>query len=375
MPASVTTQLDPRSLGAERNPGLPTLVRPLRNICPDSRVRALLSGHGTSSMSWMTTWPGNRYWFDHDATGFVAFRVVGRVAISTGEPVGPDPARTLAGFVAHCDEMRWTPCLYAVGADSRALLAAAGWTCLQIAEDAVIPLESLTFTGKAHQDARTALNRARAAGVTARWIDYRTASAGITAQIELVCARWLADKGLPELGFTLGNVASLADPRVRCLIAIDAADRVHAVTSWLPVHRDGAVVGWTLDLQRRLPDGFGPVMDFLIASALLTLQAEGAEFVSLSGVPLARHCDVEARHPWFERGLDFAARALEPLYGFASLAAYKRKFRPSYAPLYACFPRRRHAARVSAAVTRAYLPSPRGQLAIAAAQALAGRTS
>ncbi|WP_162958386.1 bifunctional lysylphosphatidylglycerol flippase/synthetase MprF [Nocardia yunnanensis] len=363
-----------RSYRSSRN-STPAGKPSLRAAGPDARMRALLSRFGTNSMSWMTTWPGNRYWFEPEADGFVAFRVIGRVAVTTGEPVGPDPVRTLTGFLGNCREQGWTPCLYAVGANTRALLASAGWTCLQIAEDATIPLGSLAFTGKTYQDARTALNRARAAGVSARWIDYRGAAAETTAQIEEVCARWLAEKGLPELGFTLGNLASLDDPRVRVLVAVDAAGRVHAVTSWLPVHRGGTVIGWTLDLQRRLPDGFGCAMDFLIASALLTLQDEGAEFVSLSGVPLAYRSRIETRHTWLQGVLRATARVLEPLYGFASLAAYKAKFRPAYSPLYICFPRRRHAPRVGAAVAGAYLPGRRAELMLATARAFANRTS
>ena len=71
-----------------------------------------------------------------------------------------------------------------------------------------------------------------------------------------ISEEWVADKGLPEMGFTLGGLDELADDEVRCLIAVDADRTVHGVTSWLPVHRDGEVVGWTLDFMRRRDDGF-----------------------------------------------------------------------------------------------------------------------
>ena len=48
----------------------------------------------------------------------------------------------------------------------RAHTAALGWDCVQVAEEAVIPLGHLTFTGKRWQDVRTALNKATRQGVT-----------------------------------------------------------------------------------------------------------------------------------------------------------------------------------------------------------------
>ncbi len=74
---------------------------------------------------------------------------------------------------------------------------------------------------------------------------------------------------MPEMGFTLGGLQEMDDPEVRCLIAVDEQRTVHGVTSWLPVYRDGRVVGWTLDFMRRrgTPEAFRPAMEFLIASA------------------------------------------------------------------------------------------------------------
>ena len=36
----------------------------------------------------MTTWTGNRYWFTADGARVVAYRVIGGVALTTGDPVG-----------------------------------------------------------------------------------------------------------------------------------------------------------------------------------------------------------------------------------------------------------------------------------------------
>ncbi len=224
-----------------------------------------------------------------------------------------------------------------------------------MAEETVVPLGGLTFTGRRWQDVRTALNRAGRAGITAEWLTWRAAPLALTDQIRAISEEWVADKGLPEMGFTLGGLDELADDEVRLLLAVDADRTVHGVTSWLPVRRDGAVVGWTLDFMRRRGEGFRGVMEFLIASAALHAQADGAEFLSLSGAPLAR-LDRGEPGDALQRLLDLAGRSLEPVYGFRSLLAFKAKFQPEYRPLFLAYPDPAALPRIGTAIGRAYLP-------------------
>jgi lysylphosphatidylglycerol synthetase-like protein (DUF2156 family) len=147
---------------------------------------------------------------------------------------------------------------------------------------------------------------------------------------------------------------------VRLLLAVDAHRTVHAVTSWLPVQRDGEIVGWNLDFMRRRSDAAKGVMEFLIASAAMSCQAEGARFVSLSAAPLARVGADERAHG-VQRLLDALADRLEPVYGFSSLLCFKAKFQPEYRPLYMAYPDPVALPAIANALARAYLPdlSPR----------------
>jgi lysylphosphatidylglycerol synthetase-like protein (DUF2156 family) len=158
------------------------------------------------------------------------------------------------------------------------------------------------------------------------------------------------------MGFTLGGLDELADDAVRCLVAVDADRTVHGVTSWMPVHRDGAVVGWTLDfMRRRSSGGLRGTVEFLIASAARDLRDEGYAFLSLSGAPLA-HLDRGQAPRGLQRLLDVAGQALEPVYGFRSLLAFKAKFQPEYRPLYLVYPDPVALPAIGLAIGRAYLP-------------------
>jgi len=306
----------------------------------------------------MTTWPGDSYWFSEDGRASVAYRVIGGVAVTTGDPFGHESARVpaVAEFSEFCVRNGWTPCFYSVTQPVRAATEQLGWQSVQMGEDTVIPLGSQEFAGKKWQDVRTALNKAKKADITAEWWTYPTAPLAITDQIRAISEEWVADKGMPEMGFTLGGLDELNDPAVRCLVAVDAQRTVHGVTSWLPVYGDsGEVQGWTLDFMRRRNSGFRGVVEFLIASAALGTQDEGAKFLSLSGAPLARLDRGEDFGP-LQKVLDGAGKALEPVYGFRSLFAFKAKFQPSYEALHMAYPDPAALPSIGNAIGRAYLP-------------------
>ncbi|MBV9846770.1 MAG: DUF2156 domain-containing protein, partial [Kutzneria sp.] len=321
------------------------------------RARTLIADNGGSSLAHMITWPGNHYWFTDCGRSAMAYRVVATVALTTGGPVG-DPAlrqEAVRGFETFCRRNGWIPCLYSITDEVRDIAIDLDWKAVQVAEDTVVPLAGLEFTGKKWQDIRTALNKAGKAGITAEWLNYSEAPLSITDQIRVISEEWVADKGMPEMGFTLGGMDELNDPDVRCLIAVDTDRTVHGITSWLPVYRDGKPVGWTLDFMRRRGNGFRGVMEFLIASAAQSLKQEGAEFLSLSGAPLAR-LDRGEQVTALQRILDVTGKALEPVYGFRSLLSFKAKFQPEYRPLYMAYPDSSTLPVIGNAIGRAYLP-------------------
>ncbi|MFJ2189508.1 rhomboid family intramembrane serine protease [Kitasatospora sp. NPDC087861] len=322
-----------------------------------ARARALLTAHGGGTLSFITTWDGNHYWFDEEGRAAVAYRVLGTVALTTGDPFGAPEARAgaVAGFARYCDARGWTPCFYSVSPQTRAAAGQLGWRSVQVAEDTVVALPELAFTGRKWQDIRTALNKAGKQGITAEWWAYHEAPLALRDQIRAISEEWVSEKGLPEMGFTLGGLEELDDPDVRVLIAVDEQRVVHGLTSWMPVYEDGVPVGWTLDFMRRRSDGFRGVNEFLIASAALGFKEEGARFLSLSGAPLARSGQDEGP-TGLQRMLDWMGRVLEPVYGFRSLLAFKAKFQPEYRPMYMAYPDPAALPSITRAIGKAYLP-------------------
>jgi phosphatidylglycerol lysyltransferase len=323
-----------------------------------TRLRELLRIGAGGSISWMGTWAGNRTWFSGDGRHAIAYREGAGVALTVGEPAGPADGRDAAAreFALHCDDDGLIPAFYAVRPGFAEQLGAGGvpWSTIEVGEDTVIDPARFTMQGKHWQDVRSSINRADRAGVRSVWTDWSSLSIGQRSQIEAISEEWVADKRLPELGFTLGGMAELADREVRLMLALGPGDRIDAVTSWLPTWEEGEVVGLTLDFMRRRSDSMNGVMEFLIAAVIGIAQQSGMRFVSLSVAPLAGvDGDDEDR---LQRLLAWMARLLEPAYGFQSLATYKEKFRPEHRPQVLAFPDAVALPSISVAVARAYLP-------------------
>ncbi|MFJ3383857.1 MULTISPECIES: bifunctional lysylphosphatidylglycerol flippase/synthetase MprF [unclassified Curtobacterium] len=339
------------------------------------RARALLIAGGGDTFGWMTTWRGNAYWFAEDGRAGIAYRRNGTVAVTLGGPFGYGDARepALAGFARYCDDNGWTPVFYGVDESVATPLRALGWGTLPVAEDADFDPRDWTTSGKQKQDVRTAVNRAAREGTTATWGSWHELPASTTRQIEAISEAWVAERELPEMGFTLGGVDEMRDPAVRTLVAQDAAGTVLAVTSWLPSHREGRVVGWTLDVMRRTSTAPNGVMEFLVASAADRMRNDGIERLSLSAAPLAqapeaRAVDTAAPADGVQNLLDLVGGVLEPVYGFRSLLRFKRKFGPELHPLVLAYPDPVALPAIGVAVVRAYLPDLSLRQAVALAR-------
>lgn len=319
---------------------------------------ALLHTYGGGNLSWMTTWPANAHFITADGRAAIAYQVHGGTAVALSNPIG-DPAsraNAILEFNHYCETHGMVPCVFSATDEILPQVEALNWRHVQVAEDTVIDLPALEFKGKAWQDVRTALNRAAKSDITFRMVQLRDESFAMVQQARGISDQWVSDKGMPEMGFTLGGIDEALDPEVRVGLAVDANGVLQGITSWLPVYGSGGVVqGWTLDVMRRRPEGFRPVMEFMIASACLVFKEQGALTVSLSGAPLARSDEDDDVTP-VEALLNQLGELLEPVYGFRSLHQFKTKFKPRYIPMYMVYPDGAALPRVAVSLTAAFLP-------------------
>ena len=317
-------------------------------------VKNELRAHGGGTLSWMTTWGGNSY--ARTSGGIVAYQKRAGVAIVLADPLGPPATRgdSVTEFISMAERAGLIPCFFSAS-DATKESVPSSWRNLVVADDTIVDLPGLEFTGKAWAAVRTSINRAGREEVTFRMTRLRDESWGVQQQLRAISEMWVGDKGLPEMGFTLGTLDEAMDPEVRLAIAVSTEGDVDGFLSWLPVYGgEGEVRGWTLDLMRRRDGGFGPVMEFLIGSSAKHFSDEGAAVLSLSGAPLAHDYPPDAGA--IASLSDWLANMLEPVYGFGSLHRFKEKFHPRYETMYLLFRDESDLTRIGAGLTRAFLP-------------------
>jgi len=303
----------------------------------------------------MATWHGHRYWYDQDGDAIIAYRVVNGIAIATGQPLCATAAmpEVVTKFIDFCERKSWTPVFYGVSEELKALFTDMRWSSLKIAEETILNPVTWSLSGKKMQNVRTALTRASRLGVECRRTRYDDLDAGLRRQIAEISEEWVADRTLPEMGFTLGGLAELNDPDVTLMIAINREGRIEAVTSWLPTFQDGAVIGLTLDFMRRRAESVPGIMDVLIAETMDNAKLRGLARVSLSAAPLAESGATPTRFA----PTALLSRILEPVYGFQSLHRYKSKFHPEIQPMYLAYADPFALPAIGIGLARAYVPS------------------
>ena len=318
-------------------------------------VKDALRRNGGGTLSWMTTWDDNTY-FRSTSGAIVAYQRRAGVALALADPIGPSSGRIAAvgEFIRVAEEAGLVPCFFSAGEETRSA-APAGWRSIVVADDTIVDLPGLEFTGKRWNSVRTAINRADREQMAFRLTRLEDEPWGIRQQLRAISEAWVGDRGLPEMGFTLGTLTQAEDPEVRVALAVSPAGDVDGFLSWLPIYGgDGSVTGWTLDLMRRREGGFGPVMEYLIGSSARQFSREGAQTLSLSGAPLTHQYPPDAGS--IAVLSDWLAAVLEPVYGFQSLHRFKEKFHPRYETMYLLFRDEGDLGRIGAGLTRAFLP-------------------
>jgi phosphatidylglycerol lysyltransferase len=321
-----------------------------------STAMALAQRYGRASAAPLIALPDNARLPLCGGLALAGVAVRNGASISLGLPVAPFglEAEALAEFVTDCETAGWTPTLLGLDERQRALAAAAGFASLRIGEEAFLDVAEFGTGGKRRANVRHSVTRARKDGVTVIRYDEATRTAQRDGQLAAISAAWLAGKGGPELGFTLGrfDLDRLHDQEVYAALTGEGTpeEQVVAFLTWLPYDGGDAAV---LDLMRRgdpCPPG---VMECLIVDSVADFARRGRHTASLGGVPLAATTERTDRT---QQLLGWLYEHGGPVYAAKGLFRFKDKFAPRWEPMYLAYPRAADLPRIALAALRAFLP-------------------
>jgi phosphatidylglycerol lysyltransferase len=297
-------------------------------VHPDSeRARQLILRYGWNATAYQLLNPGMAHWYSAAGDALVGYVTHGRTRVVAGAPVCSSDR--LAAVVAEFGESSAAAgervCYFAAGERLEQLVLATGqWTVASLgAQPSWDPARWPAIVAR-RSSLRAQLNRARNKGVAvSRWNGQR---ASHEPALQRCLAEWLESRGLPPLHFLVEphTLGQLDDRR------LFVAERAGSVVAFLLASPIPARRGWLVEQIIRGAGAPNGTAELLLDSAMRSLAAEGAHYVTLGLSPLSTHSRFDrARMPRWLRGTLRLVRAHgRRFYNFEGLDRFKAKFEP-----------------------------------------------
>ncbi len=296
---------------------------------PEDRMKAreLVENYGSDSLAYFNTRNDkNKFFLGDDA--FIAYKVVGDVAVASGDPVGPADMipEVVAAFRKHCLlRGRRFAFLGASGA-MMPFYEEAGMRSFSLGEETIVNVDGFTLEGRNMRKLRQSVNKISR-------MDYRMEfmyNASIPAHMKHDLARISADwrGGKQETGFSmgLGRLMSSEDPDCLLAVAYGPDGEPAGFLHFVPMYPR---VGYSMDVHRWKIGTPGALSEFMIARTAQFLKTEGYRQMSLHFLAFAEHyregSDAAGNPLW--RGL---AKALDHVLPIISVYHFDKKFNPTW---------------------------------------------
>ena len=324
-------------------------------------ARALVDAWGVDTLAPFVLRADKSYFFSADESAFVAFKVVGGVAIVSGDPIGP-PERfddLVRSFVAYSHERAWRVAI--LGASERwlDLYRRCGLHALYHGDEAVVETGSFTLAGRTIRKVRQSVHRLERAGYTARVLRPSELDDGLRDELQAVADSWRGTE--PERGFVMALDAlfRLGDDLALFVVGFDANGRVAGFLHFALSPAASALSLSSMPRLRSAPNGFN---EWLICETVSWAAPNGYARVSLNFAPFAALLAPEAVLSPAEKVGRRALLTLKGHFQLDNLLAFNRKFVPSWERRFVVFERRRDLPRVGIAALAAesYLPFRNG---------------
>jgi lysyl-tRNA synthetase class 2 len=320
-------------------------------------ARALVHAWGADTLAPFVLRSDKSYFFTADESAFLAYRVVGGVAIVSGDPIGPAGRadELVTRFVAHARERDWRIAI--LGASERWLPAYArhGLHALYHGDEAIVDTATFSLEGRAIRKVRQSVNRLERAGYSARVLRPSELDGPLRSELEDVASGWRGDR--PERGFVmaLDVLFGLGDDDAVFVVGFDADGAAAGFLHFAVSAAAAALSLSSMPRDRDTPNGFN---EWLICEAVAWAREHGYERVSLNFAPFAALLAPEADLTRLQEVQRRALMTLKGHFQLDNLLAFNRKFFPRWERRFVVYERRRDLPRVgiAALAAEAYLP-------------------
>lgn len=320
-------------------------------------AHALVHAWGADTLAPFVLRSDKSYFFTSDEAAFLAYRVVGGVAIVSGDPIGPSERfdELVGRFVAHAHHRDWRIAILGASERMLPLYASHGLHSLYHGDEAIVDTAEFTLEGRAIRKVRQSVHRLQQAGYEARVIRPSEIDSKLRRQLEDVARDWRGDQ--PQRGFVMALDAlfALGDQDALFVVGCDPDGAVAGFLHFAVSPASSALSLSSMPRLRTTPNGFN---EWLIVETIAWAREHGYEHVSLNFAPFAALLAPESDLSGLQEVQRRALLTLKGHFQLDNLLAFNRKFFPRWERRFVVYERRRDLPRVgiAALAAEAYLP-------------------
>ena len=320
-------------------------------------ARALVDSWGADTLAPFVLRADKSYFFSHDERAFLAYRVVGGVAIVSGDPVGAEPAldELVRRFIAFAHERDWRIAILGASEARLGLYRAHGLHALYHGDEAVVDVASFSLEGRPIRKVRQSVHRLQTAGYTVAVVHPGQVDRELRSELEGIARAWRGDE--PERGFVMALDAlfRLEDEDAVFVVGRGPDGRPAGFLHFAVSRAGSALSLSSMPRLRTTPNGFN---EWLVCETIAWAREHDFERVSLNFAPFAALLAPEAALSGLQHVERRALLALKGHFQLDNLLLFNRKFFPGWQRRFVIYERRRDLPRVgiAALAAEAYLP-------------------
>jgi len=322
-----------------------------------ARARSLVTAWGADTLAPFALRADKSYFFSVEENAFLAYRVVGGIAIVSGDPIGaPEALEPLVTrFLEYARARGWKVAVLGASEETLPLYRGLGLTAIYHGDEAVLDVERFSLEGRRIRKVRQSVHRLRREGYTVRFATPAEIPAVMRGELDGIAESWRA--GEPQKGFVMALDALFGSEGDDALFAIGCGPGgvpdgfIHFATS--PA---GAALSLSsMPRRRTTPNGFN---EWLICETVEWAREHGYRRISLNFAPFAALFAEGAELGTVQRLERRALCSLKGHFQLDTLLHFNEKFEPGWSRRYVVVECRRDLPRVGIAALAAesYLP-------------------
>jgi len=168
-----------------------------------ARARSLVTAWGADTLAPFALRADKSYFFSVEENAFLAYRVVGGIAIVSGDPIGaPEALEPLVTrFLEYARARGWKVAVLGASEETLPLYRGLGLTAIYHGDEAVLDVERFSLEGRRIRKVRQSVHRLRREGYTVRFATPAEIPAVMRGELDGIAESWRA--GEPQKGFVM----------------------------------------------------------------------------------------------------------------------------------------------------------------------------